>query len=133
MFPIPPPQKPLALWERIIAASCPEHGIVLDPFAGCATACTEAEQIGRQWVGIDISPKAAELVERRMRDELGMFHDGAHRSVRTWASSRPAARTRRRHTASVCVAFGHNDDDHLGWQVYSARKAPADCPGRAWV
>ena len=31
-----PTQKPLALLERIIAASCPVGGIVLDPFCGCA-------------------------------------------------------------------------------------------------
>ena len=29
--------------------------MVLNPFCGRATACIAAEQIGRQWVGIDIS------------------------------------------------------------------------------
>ena len=32
-------QKPLKLLERIIKASYPEGGLVLDPFCGCATAC----------------------------------------------------------------------------------------------
>ena len=31
----------------------------LIPFAGCATACVAAERLGRQWMGIDISDKAA--------------------------------------------------------------------------
>lgn len=53
---------------------------MLDPFAGCATACIAAEESQREWVGIDISPKAAELVQRRMRDELGLFYDGTHRT-----------------------------------------------------
>ena len=75
-----PTQKPLALLQRIIEASSNPEDVVLDPFAGCATACIAAEQLGREWTGIDISPKAAELVERRMRDELGLFYDGAHRS-----------------------------------------------------
>lgn len=75
-----PTQKPLALLRRIVAASAPEAGVVLDPFCGCATACIAAEQLGRQWIGIDISPKAAELVERRLRDELGLFYQGAHRT-----------------------------------------------------
>ena len=75
-----PTQKPLALLRRIVAASSNEGETVLDPFAGCATACIAAEQLGREWVGIDISPKAAELVERRMRDELGLFYQGAHRT-----------------------------------------------------
>ena len=75
-----PTQKPLALLDRIIKASSNEGNIVLDPFAGCATACVSAESLHRQWVGIDISPKAAELVRQRMRDELGMFYQGAHRT-----------------------------------------------------
>ena len=54
--------------------------MVLDPFCGCATACIAAEQLHREWVGIDISPKAAELVRQRMSDELGMFYQGAHRT-----------------------------------------------------
>ena len=75
-----PTQKPLALLDRIIKASSNAGDVVLDPFAGCATACVSAESHGRQWVGIDISPKAAELVRQRMRDELGMFYQGAHRT-----------------------------------------------------
>ena len=75
-----PTQKPLALLDRIIAASSDEGGVVLDPFCGCATACISAEQLHRRWTGIDISPKAADLVRQRMHDELGMFYDGAHRT-----------------------------------------------------
>ena len=74
-----PTQKPLALLDRIIAASSNKEDIVLDPFCGCATACIASEKRQRQWIGIDISPKAAELVRQRMHDELGMFYDGAHR------------------------------------------------------
>lgn len=75
-----PTQKPLALLERIVAASVPPAGVVLDPFCGCATACIAAERLHRQWVGIDISPKAADLVRQRMRDELRLFYHGAHRT-----------------------------------------------------
>ena len=75
-----PTQKPLALLERIIKASSNKGDVVLDPFCGCATACIAAEAEHREWVGIDISPKAAELVRQRMRDELGMFYQGAHRT-----------------------------------------------------
>ena len=71
-----PTQKPLALLERIIAASSNPGDMVLDPFAGCATACVAAEKLGRQWVGIDLSPKAVELVNLRLRDFMGdLFHD----------------------------------------------------------
>ena len=75
-----PTQKPLFLLDRIIRASSNPGDMVLDPFCGCATACIAAEQRDREWIGIDISEKAAELVERRMRDELGLFYDGAHRA-----------------------------------------------------
>lgn len=67
-----PTQKPLALLERIINASSNPDDMVLDPFCGCATAAVAAEQLGRQWIGIDVSPKAIELVQDRLHDELGL-------------------------------------------------------------
>lgn len=65
-----PTQKPLALLERIITASSNQGDFVLDPFCGCATACITAEKLGRRWIGIDLSPKAAELVKLRVEKEL---------------------------------------------------------------
>ena len=75
-----PTEKPTALLERLIDTSCPPDSMVLDPFCGCATACIAAQKLRRQWAGIDISAKAAELVRQRMRDELGLFYNGAHRT-----------------------------------------------------
>ncbi len=37
-----PTQKPVALLERIIQASSPENGIILDPFCGCGTTIEAA-------------------------------------------------------------------------------------------
>ena len=72
-----PTQKPLALLERIIKASSNEGDMVLDPFCGCATACVAAENLGRQWVGIDLSEKAVELVNMRLQKSMGrLFHHG---------------------------------------------------------
>ena len=71
-----PTQKPLALLERIIESSSDEHDIVSDPFCGCATACVAADNLGRRWIGIDISPKAVELVNARLQQSMGnFFHD----------------------------------------------------------
>ena len=71
-----PTQKPLVLLERIIKASSNEGDMVLDPFCGCATACVAAENLGRKWVGIDLSPKAIELVNVRLQAAMGgLFHD----------------------------------------------------------
>lgn len=63
-----PTQKPLALLNRIIKASSNEGDIVFDPFCGCATTLVAADALDRNWVGIDISPKAAELVANRIDD-----------------------------------------------------------------
>ena len=72
-----PTQKPLALLDRIIKASSNEGDMVLDPFCGCATACVAADRLGRKWVGIDISPKAVELVNMRLQQAMGsLFHHG---------------------------------------------------------
>ena len=65
-----PTQKPLALLERIIKASSMTDDIVLDPFCGCATTCIAAERLQRQWIGIDLSPKAVELVKMRLEREV---------------------------------------------------------------
>ena len=46
---------------------------MLDPFCGCATTCVAAERLQRQWIGIDISPKAIELVNMRLEKELGFL------------------------------------------------------------
>ena len=72
-----PTQKPLALLERIIKASSNEGDVVLDPFCGCATACVAADRLNRKWVGIDISGKAVELVNMRLKQTMGsLFHHG---------------------------------------------------------
>ena len=62
-----PTQKPLALLERIIRASSNEGDIVLDPFCGCGTTLVAAEQLGRNWIGIDISKDAIDITEKRLR------------------------------------------------------------------
>lgn len=74
-----PTQKPLALLERIIEASSKHGDWVLDPFCGCATACSAAEKLNRKWIGIDISKKAYDLVRERLGREAGIekFTKGA--------------------------------------------------------
>ncbi len=64
-----PTQKPLALYERIIAASSSPGEVVLDPFCGCATTPVAAERLGRQWVGIDIWDNAYKMVLDRLESE----------------------------------------------------------------
>ncbi|WP_377478384.1 MAG: DNA methyltransferase [Microcoleus anatoxicus] len=63
-----PTQKPLALLERIIQASSNKGDIILDPFCGCGTAIHAAENLGRNWIGIDITHLAIALIEKRLKD-----------------------------------------------------------------
>ena len=66
-----PTQKPLALLERIIAASSNEGDMILDPFCGCATALVSADRLQRQWAGIDLSALAVKLVYERITEDRG--------------------------------------------------------------
>jgi DNA modification methylase len=61
-----PTQKPEALLERILATSSAPGDIVLDPFCGCGTTIAVAQQMQRQWIGIDVSPQAVRIMKRRV-------------------------------------------------------------------
>ena len=65
-------QKPVALYQCIIAASSNKGDVVLDPFCGCGTTLIAAERLGRKWVGVDMGIKATELVEERLKAETAM-------------------------------------------------------------
>jgi DNA modification methylase len=61
-----PTQKPEALLERIIRTSSNRGDTVFDPFCGCGTTVAVAQRLGREWIGIDISPTAVNLMVRRV-------------------------------------------------------------------
>ena len=75
-----PTQKPLALLERIIKAASNPGDVVFDPFCGCATTMVAADKLDREWIGIDISEKAADLVVRRIEAQQGLWRDIVHRT-----------------------------------------------------
>ncbi len=58
-------QKPLALYERIIAASSNPGDVVLDIFAGCATTAVAAENLNRQWIACDMAYRSWTMLKRR--------------------------------------------------------------------
>ncbi len=66
-----PTQKPLALLERIISVSSSPGEVVLDPFCGCGTAVDAAQRLDRQWIGIDITHLAINLIRHRLKDAYG--------------------------------------------------------------
>ena len=61
-----PTQKPIALLQRIVEASAPEDGLVLDPFCGSGTTGVAAVSKGCRFVGIDMNPEYLELTRRRI-------------------------------------------------------------------
>jgi DNA modification methylase len=66
-----PTQKPIALLQRIILAASNPGDTVLDPFCGCGTAVDAAQRTGRNWIGIDITHLAVNLIRHRLIDAYG--------------------------------------------------------------
>jgi len=65
-----PTQKPEKLLERIIRISSNEGDVVLDPFCGCGTAVAVSQRLKRNWIGIDITCLATNLIKRRLSDSF---------------------------------------------------------------
>lgn len=61
-----PTQKPEALLKRIIQASSKKGDVVADFFCGCGTTISVAQQLGRKWIGVDISPTAIKVIQKRL-------------------------------------------------------------------
>jgi len=56
---------PIDLCRLPILATCPENGLVLDPFCGTGTTLVAARELGRKSIGIDISYRYLEIVQKR--------------------------------------------------------------------
>jgi len=67
-----PTQKPEALLERIIQAGSNEGDIILDPFCGCGTTVTTAQKLNRNWIGIDITHLAINIIKLRLKGMFGI-------------------------------------------------------------
>ena len=76
-----PTQKPLALITRIIEASSNPGDVVLDPFCGCGTTIDAAQDLGRRWIGIDITHLSIGLIKHRLVDRHGPEVVNTYRTV----------------------------------------------------
>jgi DNA modification methylase len=65
-----PCQMPIALLERIIRISSNPGDLVLDPFAGSGTTLAAAQNLQRDYLGIELSPNYAKKVEERLKGEI---------------------------------------------------------------
>ena len=67
-----PTQKPLGVLRRVVAASCPPGGVVLDAFAGSGTAGAAALELGRRFICVDDNEQALCVMRTRFADEPGV-------------------------------------------------------------
>ncbi|NPV86915.1 MAG: site-specific DNA-methyltransferase [Anaerolineae bacterium] len=62
-----PTQKPLEIVERMVKASCPPEGIVLDPFAGSGTTVAACLLHGRHYIAYEINPQYCAIIRQRIQ------------------------------------------------------------------
>ncbi len=67
-----PTQKPLALLERVIAATTDEGDLVVDPFAGSGTTAVAAQRLGRRFSCGDSSPEAIAIACLRLEADAAL-------------------------------------------------------------
>lgn len=68
-----PTQKPLEIIERMVKASCPLGGTVLDPFAGSGTTVEACEIHGRNCIAFELNSEYCQLIENRMMKKANLF------------------------------------------------------------
>lgn len=61
-----PTQKPEKLIAKLILASSPENGIVLDPFLGSGTTSVVAKKLNRKYIGIEVNEEYCIWAEKRL-------------------------------------------------------------------
>jgi DNA modification methylase len=58
---------PEEIARRIILASTEVGDLIVDPFAGSGTICKVAKELGRNFIGIEISPEYCKIAEQRIK------------------------------------------------------------------
>lgn len=106
-----PTQKPLGLLRRILRASSKPGDLILDPFCGSGTTGVAALELGRRFIGIDLSPEYLQLAERRMGEvQLSMIkEETASYDIRPFCLS-PRRYARRLTYPSAIISATINDD-----------------------
>ena len=62
-----PTQKPLEIIERIVRASCPQNGVVLDPFMGTGTTAIACLKNDRKYIGFEINKNYYKTIMDRIK------------------------------------------------------------------
>jgi DNA modification methylase len=64
-----PTQKPVQALRPLIESFCKPGGLVLDPFCGSGSTLAAARELGRDWLGFELSPVHYGTVAKRMSDD----------------------------------------------------------------
>jgi DNA modification methylase len=64
-----PTQKPVQALRPLIESFCKPGGLVLDPFCGSGSTLAAARDLGRDWLGLELSPVHYETAIKRMSDD----------------------------------------------------------------
>ena len=67
-----PSQKPITLIRQLISASTRKEDYVLDPFLGSGTTAAAAQELGRNWVGIESKPEYAKIAHKRISNIIAV-------------------------------------------------------------
>jgi site-specific DNA-methyltransferase (adenine-specific) len=76
-----PTQKPIGILKRIVRASCPRGGLVLDFFAGSGTTGAAALESDRRFVLVDASEVAIATMRKRFASSDAVVFEGAPRDA----------------------------------------------------
>lgn len=63
-------QKSEELLDRILSSSTTKESVVLDPFCGCGTTVAVSQKKGLNWIGIDITHLAINVIKARLSNEF---------------------------------------------------------------
>lgn len=83
-----PTQKPLEIIERMVKASCPENGIVLDPFAGSGTTVAACLHHHRHYVVYELNPAYYKIILARIKRIKNGQNTGTEQPAKKHASGR---------------------------------------------
>lgn len=72
-YPLYPTEKNLKMLEMVIAQSSHEHSLVLDCFAGSGSTLLAANNLKRNWIGIDQSDYSIDVIKKRFKTDTFQF------------------------------------------------------------
>ena len=77
-----PTEKNMDMLKKIIKASSNVGDLVLDCFMGSGTTIISAQELGRNWIGMDKSQKAIEIVQNRLKNlNSTLYSDGKYEFI----------------------------------------------------